>query len=73
MPPLIPPPRMVWFPNTHQGGYNMPNSNTTITIWTLGLYLSGAWADADLRTNTQKVTCLKEIGLHVQNMVTILD
>ena len=25
-----------------------------------------------LRTNTKKITCLKEIGLHAQNMLTII-
>jgi hypothetical protein len=45
-------------------------------IWLLILighpYLSGVWLDVAPRTDTKK-TCLKEIGLYGQNMITILD
>ena len=45
-------------------------------IWLLILighpYLSGVSLDVAPRTDTKKM-CLKEIGLHAQNMITILD
>lgn len=36
------------------------------------LYLSARWLDADLRMDTKKASCFKEIGLHAQNLLTIL-
>jgi hypothetical protein len=37
------------------------------------LYLLGGWSGADLRTDMKKAfMCLKEIGLHAQNLLTIL-
>ena len=36
------------------------------------LYLSGMWLDVALRTKIPKRYVFKEIGLHVQNMITIL-
>ena len=35
------------------------------------VYLSDVWVDVDLRTDLKKN--LKEIGLHAQNMLTILS
>ena len=37
------------------------------------MYLSFIWLSVDLRMNTQKTWNLKEVGLCVQNMLTILD
>lgn len=37
------------------------------------LYLSVAWSSVNLRTNTKKDMCSKEIGLCAQNMSSILD
>ncbi len=33
--------------------------------------MSGMWLDVDLRTHTKKM-CSKEIGLHVQDILTII-
>ena len=38
----------------------------------LYLYLGGVWLDVDLRTDTRK-THIKEIGLHSQNVLTVLN
>ena len=39
---------------------DMPDYNTTI-IWT-HIYMSGMWLGVDLKTDTKKDMCLKEIG-----------
>jgi hypothetical protein len=36
------------------------------------LYLSGVWLELDLKTDTKKDIFNKHIGLHAQNMFTIL-
>jgi hypothetical protein len=36
------------------------------------LYLSGVWLGVDLRTESRKTLCLKEIGLSAENLLTIL-
>ena len=30
------------------------------------------WSDVDLKTNTKIYTCVKEIGLRIQNMLTVV-
>ena len=37
------------------------------------LYVSGVWFSVDVRMDTKKcIRCSKEIGLHAQNLITIL-
>lgn len=35
--------------------------------------MGGMWLGAGLKMDTKKSMCLKEIGLHAQNMLTILS
>ena len=47
----------------------MPNSNIA-TTWTP--ILSGVWLGVNPKNGHKESLCLKETGLHVQNMLTIL-
>jgi hypothetical protein len=45
---------------------------TCMKHWLRQLTFNGMWLRVDLKTNTNKDICVKEIGLHAQNTLTIL-
>ena len=51
--------------------YKIDVSNLVPYLSWTPIYVSGTWLGVAPRTDTKK-TCLKEIGLHAQNMISIL-
>ena len=44
-----------------------------LVVLNIHLYLNSIWLGAASMMDTKIDTCLKEIGLHMQNLVTVLN